>query len=36
MHESIATEPAPQPPTEPAAAECCGDGCARCVFDVYD
>jgi hypothetical protein len=25
--------PKPQPP-EPG--ECCGGGCARCVFDMYD
>jgi len=31
-----AFDPPPRPPTEPDAAECCGEGCARCVFDVYE
>lgn len=26
----------PRPPQEPDAAECCGEGCVRCVFDVYE
>jgi hypothetical protein len=26
----------PLPPVEPAAVDCCGEGCTRCVFDVYD
>lgn len=29
-------DPAPQRPAEPDAADCCGEGCARCVYDVYD
>ena len=30
------TDPPPPPPEMPDAAECCGEGCVRCVFDVYD
>lgn len=26
----------PKEPKEPGPGECCGDGCARCVLDVYD
>ena len=29
-------DPAPVRPIEPDAAECCGEGCVRCVFDVYE
>jgi hypothetical protein len=29
-------DPMPLRPIEPDAAECCGEGCARCVFDVYE
>jgi hypothetical protein len=29
-------DPPPQRPTEPDATECCGEGCVRCVFDVYE
>lgn len=34
----IGTTPEPPPvrPDEPEPADCCGEGCARCVFDVYD
>jgi hypothetical protein len=31
----IAADPQPQPPREPEAIECCGSGCAPCVYDVY-
>ncbi|MFC5525645.1 oxidoreductase-like domain-containing protein [Rhodanobacter ginsengisoli] len=34
--ETAAADPAPVPPLEPDAADCCGEGCARCVYDVYD
>ena len=27
--------PLPPPPVEPELDECCGSGCERCVFDVY-
>jgi hypothetical protein len=30
------SDPRPLPPQMPDAAECCGEGCVRCVFDVYD
>ena len=29
-------DPQPLRPVEPDAADCCGEGCARCVFDVYE
>jgi hypothetical protein len=31
-----AVDPMPQPPPEPDAADCCGEGCVRCVYDVHD
>jgi hypothetical protein len=27
--------PRPEPPHEPGIEECCGSGCERCVFDLY-
>ena len=30
-----ADDPRPLPPREPALEECCGGGCAPCVFDRY-
>ena len=27
--------PLPPPPVEPELEDCCGSGCERCVFDVY-
>jgi hypothetical protein len=30
------TDPRPQPPKEPALEDCCGTGCAICVFDAYE
>jgi hypothetical protein len=35
---TINADPADPPPTrpvEPDADDCCGEGCARCVFDAY-
>jgi hypothetical protein len=29
-------DPAPEAPTPPDADACCGSGCERCVFDVYE
>jgi hypothetical protein len=29
-------DPPPQPPAEPDPADCCGEGCVRCVYDVYE
>jgi hypothetical protein len=26
----------PQRPEKPLPSDCCGGGCARCVFDLYD
>lgn len=28
-------DPRPLPPTEPAACDCCGNGCEPCVYDSY-
>jgi hypothetical protein len=28
-------DPAPEPPVEPHAADCCGEGCVHCIFDVH-
>jgi len=36
MHEGDDPDPAPLAPVEPDAAECCGSGCVRCVYDIYD
>jgi len=33
---SLASDPPPRPPTAPEAGDCCGEGCVRCVLDVYD
>ena len=33
---TIADDPQPQRPSEPDPADCCGEGCARCVYDVYE
>jgi hypothetical protein len=30
------SDPQPIPPQEPDAADCCGEGCVRCIFDVHD
>ena len=29
-------DPTPQPPPEPDARDCCGEGCVNCIFDMYD
>jgi len=29
-------DPAPLPPEKPDPGDCCGGGCVRCVFDVYE
>ena len=29
-------DPAPQAPPEPDLDACCGQGCERCVFDLYE
>lgn len=30
------TDLPPTPPEKPLPSDCCGGGCARCVFDVYE
>jgi hypothetical protein len=30
------SDPKPEPPMEPDKDECCGEGCVRCVYDVYE
>jgi len=32
----LLSDPEPVRPTEPDAADCCGEGCIRCVYDRYD
>ena len=29
-------DPMPQPPARPEPEDCCGSGCVRCVFEVYE
>jgi hypothetical protein len=29
-------DPAPRRPPEPDAADCCGEGCVRCIYDLYE
>jgi hypothetical protein len=29
-------DPPPIPPQAPDPADCCGEGCVRCVYDVYE
>jgi Oxidoreductase-like protein, N-terminal len=29
-------DPAPVPPEKPDPGDCCGGGCVRCVYDVYE
>lgn len=40
MHEAARapdpTDPPPQRPVEPDAADCCGEGCPRCVYDIHE
>ena len=31
-----ADDPVPQPPPEPDADDCCGEGCVNCIFDLYE
>lgn len=35
MASTAVQDPEPVPPREPEAIECCGSGCAPCVYDVY-
>ena len=36
MPEHDLDDPLPHRPEEPDAADCCGEGCVRCVYDVYE
>ena len=29
-------DPPPQPPPKPDPGDCCGGGCAICVYDAYE
>jgi hypothetical protein len=31
-----APDPPPTPPAKPDPGDCCGDGCAHCVLDLYE
>jgi hypothetical protein len=31
-----AADPIPARPIEPDAADCCGEGCVRCIFDLHE
>lgn len=33
---NIDTDPEPHKPVDPDPLDCCGSGCARCIFDVHD
>jgi len=33
--QTIDSDPRPEPPKEPELEDCCGTGCAVCVFDAY-
>ena len=36
-HGAMGTaDPKPMPPEKPLPTDCCGDGCAMCVNDVYE
>lgn len=30
------SDPPPVPPVAPDPGECCGEGCANCILDIYD
>ena len=36
MDTTTAIDPRPVPPREPQLEDCCGTGCAHCVFDLYE
>jgi hypothetical protein len=33
---TVPVDPRPSRPPEPDPADCCGEGCVNCVFDVYE
>ncbi|HVL75957.1 MAG TPA: oxidoreductase-like domain-containing protein [Noviherbaspirillum sp.] len=33
---SATTDPRPTPPERPLPGDCCGSGCARCVYVIYE
>ena len=33
---SANSDPPPRRPAEPDPADCCGEGCVNCVYDVYE
>jgi hypothetical protein len=33
---SLRDDPPPRPPVEPDMADCCGNGCDPCIFDLYE
>ncbi len=35
-HAHDAADPMPQPPEPPDINDCCGNGCAPCIFDTHD
>lgn len=35
-HDGPIDDPRPQPPVEPEAIDCCGEGCVPCIYDHYD
>ena len=36
MQSNQGPDKVPRPPVEPEPADCCGEGCAHCVFDLYE
>ena len=36
MSDERPADPRPVPPEKPLPTDCCGDGCAMCVNDVYE
>jgi len=36
MGDDRPADPRPLPPEKPLPGDCCGDGCAMCVNDVYE
>ena len=32
----VEDDPRPKPPVRPPPEACCGSGCVRCIFEVYE